>query len=56
MPAVRFLYTLFCNGDEPKFRFARDLDDRLQSRNVPIGTSGDLVKIVPQKVTHCCCQ
>ncbi|GEM_PF-4957791 len=26
MPAVRFLYTLFCNGDEPKFRFARECE------------------------------
>ena len=31
----------FCNGDEPKSGLARDLGDRLQSRNVPLGTSGD---------------
>ena len=32
----------FCNGDEPKSGFARDPGERLQSRNVPFGTSGDL--------------
>ena len=32
---------LDCNGDETKFGLARDLGDRLQSRNVPFGTSGD---------------
>ena len=31
-----------CIGDEPKSGLARDLGDRLQSRNVPFGTSGDL--------------
>ncbi len=29
------------NGDEPKSGRARDLGDRLQSRNVPLDTSGD---------------
>ena len=38
--SVRF----FCIGDEPKSGLARDLGDRLQSRNVPFGTSGDCVK------------
>ena len=33
----------FCIGDEPKSGLARDLGDCLQSRNVPFGTSGDLV-------------
>ena len=33
---------LFCNGNEPKSGLVRDLGDRLQSRNVPFGTSGDL--------------
>ena len=33
----------FCNGDEPKSGHARDLGDRLQSRNVPLATSGDLI-------------
>ena len=32
---------VFCIGDEPKSGLARDLGDRLQSRNVPFGTSGD---------------
>ena len=36
-------YVSFCNGDEPKSGRARDLGDRLQSRNVPLGTSGDLI-------------
>ncbi len=31
----------FCDGDEPKSGLARDLGDRLQSRNMPFGTSGD---------------
>lgn len=31
------------NGDEPKSGRARDLGDRLQSRNVPLATSGDLI-------------
>ena len=31
----------FCNGDKPKSGLARDLGDRLHSRNVPFGTSGD---------------
>ena len=35
----------FCGGDEPKSGLARDLGDRIQSRNVPFGTSGDLRKI-----------
>ncbi|RGC74084.1 hypothetical protein DW655_02225 [Lachnospiraceae bacterium AM23-2LB] len=30
-----------CIGDEPKSGLARDLGDCLQSRNVPLGTSGD---------------
>ena len=34
---------IFCIGDEPKSGLARDLGDCLQSRNVPFGTSGDLV-------------
>lgn len=33
---------LVCNGDEPKHGLVRGLGDRLQSRNVPPGTSGDL--------------
>ncbi len=33
---------VFCISDEPKSELARDLGDRLQSRNVPFGTSGDL--------------
>ena len=33
----------FCNGDEPKSGRARDLGDRLQSRNVTFTTSGDLI-------------
>ena len=32
---------ILCDGDEPKSGPARDLGDRLQSRNVPFGTSGD---------------
>ena len=31
-----------CIGDEPTPGLARDLGDRLESRNVPFGTSGDL--------------
>ena len=31
----------FCTGDEPKSGLARDLGDRLQSRNVTYDTSGD---------------
>ena len=34
----------FCTGDEPKPGLARGLGDRLQSRNVPLGTSGDLFR------------
>ena len=30
----------FLYGDEPKSGLSRDLGDRLQSRNVPFGTSG----------------
>ncbi len=37
MPSTFF----FCISDEPKSELARDLGDRLQSRNVPFGTSGD---------------
>ncbi len=33
----------FCVGDEPKSGLVRDLGDRLQSRNVTFGTSGDCV-------------
>ncbi|HIZ81955.1 MAG TPA: hypothetical protein H9722_07695 [Candidatus Mediterraneibacter pullistercoris] len=32
--------------DEPKSGLARDLGDRLQSRDVPFGTSGDSADIV----------
>ena len=39
---------LFCNGDEPKSGLARDLGDRLQSRNVPFGTSGDCAMTAPK--------
>ena len=39
----------FCEGDEPKSGLARDLGDRLQSRNVPFGASGDSVCCVPDK-------
>lgn len=31
----------FCNSDESKSGLARDFGDRLQFRNMPIGTSGD---------------
>lgn len=31
------------HGGEPKFGFARDLGDCLQSRNVLFGTSGDYI-------------
>ena len=31
----------FLYDDESKSKLAQDLDDRLQSRNVPSGTSGD---------------
>lgn len=34
-------FCAFCNGDKPKSGLARDLGDRLHSRNVPFGTSGD---------------
>ncbi len=34
---------IFCAGDEPKSELARDLGDRLQSRNAPSGASGDLL-------------
>ena len=33
--------SFFCIGTAPKSGLARDLGDRLQSRNVPFGTSGD---------------
>ena len=36
-------FCAFCNGDKPKSGLARDLGDRLHSRNVPFGTSGDLM-------------
>jgi hypothetical protein len=32
----------FCISDEPKSELARDLGDRLQSRNAPSGAFGDL--------------
>lgn len=32
----------FCNDDEPKFGLVKDRGDRLQSRDVPFGISGDL--------------
>lgn len=35
-------WQFFYNGDEPKFVFARDLDDGLQSQNASFGTSGEL--------------
>ena len=35
-------FGLFCTDGEPKSGLARDLGDRLQFRNVPSGTSGDL--------------
>ena len=31
----------FCVSDEPKSELARDLGDRIQSQNVPVGTSDD---------------
>ena len=34
----------FLYRDESKSRLARDLDDRAQSRNVPVGTSDDLYR------------
>lgn len=34
----------FYTGDEPESGLNRDLDDRLQFRNVPLGTSCDLRK------------
>ena len=40
-PGFNFESGVFCDSDEPKSEFARDLGDRLQSRNVPFGTSGD---------------
>jgi putative iron-only hydrogenase system regulator len=36
-----FSGAFFCNSDESKSGIARNLDDRLQSRNVPFGTSDD---------------
>ena len=38
---IDFAMVPFCVCDEPKSVLARDLGDRLQSRNVPFGTSGD---------------
>ena len=38
-------YIVFCYGDEPKSELARDSGDRIQSRNVPLGTSDDCKKI-----------
>ena len=35
------VFPFFCAGDEPKSELARDLGDRLQSRNAPFGASGD---------------
>ena len=34
--------SLFLYCDESKSELARDLDDRMQSQNVPYGTSDDL--------------
>lgn len=34
----------FCDSDESKSGLARDPDGRLQSRNLPFGTSDDLLK------------
>ena len=31
-------------GNEPKSELARDLGDRIQSQNVPVGISDDLLK------------
>ena len=42
--------SFFCTGDEPKSGLARDLCDRLQSRNVPFGTSGDLKEVCVNNV------
>ena len=42
---ARSVRHIFCDGDEPKSELARDSGDRLQSRNVPLGTSGDYVRI-----------
>lgn len=36
--------TAFLGLREPKSGLARDLGDRLQSRNVPFGTSGDCIR------------
>ena len=36
---------IFCISDEPKSKLAWDLGDRLQSQNVPLGTSDDLWEI-----------
>ena len=33
----------FAVSDESKSELAQDLDDRIQSRNVPVGTSDDLL-------------
>ena len=41
----------FCYGDEPKSELARDLGDRLQSRNVPFGTFGDCIETMQKKWT-----
>ena len=43
----------FCVGDEPKSGLVRDLGDRLQSRDVPFGTSGDSADIA-RKESVCC--
>ena len=37
--------SVFLYGDEPNSGLARDLGGRLQSRNVPFGTSGDCAQI-----------
>ena len=48
---------LFCNDDETKSGLAREIGNRLQSRNVPFGTSGDCIfrknfsKILTFKIT-----
>ena len=40
------VFPFFCAGDEPKSELARDLGDRLQTRNAPPGASGDSCLVV----------
>ncbi len=40
---MKIAVTSFCASDEPKFELAQNLGDRIQSQNVPFGTSEDCV-------------